>query len=100
MNDACPACGFRFTREPGYFFGAMYVSYPLAALVLGLFALSLQALRPDWPWLACLGVAFVPFLILVPLVFRYSRVIWMHFDHWADPEPLSRPPFQGPHLPH
>jgi hypothetical protein len=76
----------RFMREPGYFLGAMYVSYPLAAIVLGLLAVVLQMLRPDWPWVLCLGLAFFPFLLLVPLVFRYSRVIWMHFDHWADPE--------------
>jgi uncharacterized protein (DUF983 family) len=100
MHETCPACGVRFNREPGYFFGAMYVSYPLAVVVLGLLALAVQGLRPGWPWLACLGVAFVPFLLLVPLVFRYSRVIWMHFDHWADPEglpgPRSRPPQRHP----
>jgi hypothetical protein len=91
MNTQCPVCGVRLTREPGYFLGAMYVSYPLAAVVLGLFALAVQLLRPDWSWLLCLSLAFVPFLLLVPMVFRYSRVIWMHFDHWADPEWLSGP---------
>jgi uncharacterized protein (DUF983 family) len=100
MNETCPVCGVRFGREPGYFFGAMYVSYPLAAVVLGLFALGVQALLPTWSWPACLALAFVPFLLLVPLVFRYSRIIWMHFDHWADPEglpgPRSRPPQRHP----
>jgi uncharacterized protein (DUF983 family) len=91
MNENCPVCGVRFAREPGYFLGAMYVSYPLAAIVLGLLAWALQALRPEWPWVLCLGLAFVPFLFLVPLVFRYSRVIWMYFDHWADPEGLPGP---------
>jgi uncharacterized protein (DUF983 family) len=91
MNEHCPLCGVRFAREPGYFLGAMYVSYPLAAIVLGVLALALQLLIPHWPWVLCLAVAFVPFLLLVPLVFRYSRVIWMHFDHWADPEGLPGP---------
>src|SRR6185295_15533099 len=30
MNDACPECGLVFEREPGYFVGAMYVSYAMA----------------------------------------------------------------------
>jgi len=29
MNDCCPACGLLFNREPGYFLGAMYISYTL-----------------------------------------------------------------------
>jgi hypothetical protein len=97
MHENCPVCGFRFSREPGYFFGAMYISYPLAVVVLGLMALAVQGCAPDWPWLVCLGLAFVPFLLLVPIVFRYSRVIWMYFDHWADPEPSPRP--RGPFRP-
>jgi hypothetical protein len=88
MNERCPACGLRFTREAGYFLGAMYFSYPLAVVVLGALAFAVQALRPDWPWIGCLSLAMVPFLLLVPLVFRYSRVIWLHFDHLADPEPM------------
>lgn len=31
MNESCPVCGYRFERETGFFFGAMYVSYALAA---------------------------------------------------------------------
>lgn len=26
------------------------------------------------------------FLPLVPAVFRYSRVVWMYFDRWIDPQ--------------
>ncbi len=29
MNDNCPSCGHKFDKEPGFFFGAMYVSYAL-----------------------------------------------------------------------
>jgi len=37
MHDRCPACGFHFNREPGYFLGAMYISYGLGlAIVIAL----------------------------------------------------------------
>ena len=31
MNDRCPQCNYKFERETGFFFGAMFVSYALAA---------------------------------------------------------------------
>jgi hypothetical protein len=32
MRAQCPACGLLFEREPGYFTGAMYLSYGLALI--------------------------------------------------------------------
>jgi uncharacterized protein (DUF983 family) len=98
MHPVCPVCGLRFEREQGYFLGAMYVSYVLASAVLGVLLLLVSTyLMPDWRLEAALGVAVVPFLFLVPALYRYSRVVWMHFDRWADPtpEPTHRPPGGG-----
>ena len=27
MNDTCDVCNYSFEKEPGFFYGAMYVSY-------------------------------------------------------------------------
>ena len=35
MHERCPACGLKFEREPGYFLGAMYVSYGLGIGIIG-----------------------------------------------------------------
>jgi uncharacterized protein (DUF983 family) len=85
MNNLCPVCGLKFDREPGYFVGAMYVSYAMAALVLGVFTFVISLYLPDLPLYALLGIAIGCFLPLVPLVFRYSRVIWMSIDRAIDP---------------
>jgi hypothetical protein len=88
MNEICPVCGLRFRREAGYFLGAMYVSYPLAALVLWVFHFLIGTLLfPEWRWELSLLAAVVPFLLCVPMIFRYSRVIWMFVDRYADPMP-------------
>ena len=71
MNYACPECGLVFGREEGYFTGAMIVSYLLAVPLVALL------------------IAIVYFLPFVPAVFRYSRVVWMHFDRVVDPTPES-----------
>ena len=85
MNETCPSCHLRFERERGYFVGAMYVSYALAVPLIGaMMALLSYRLVPGWPlhWVVLVaGVLFVP---LVPVVFRYSRIVWIHFDRYLD----------------
>lgn len=88
MNQRCPVCQLLLEREPGYFLGAMYISYGLAT---GLLLIGLAIgnwLFPDvdlvWIVIVC-AVLFLPF---VPMVTRYSRVMWIFFDRWAWP---SRP---------
>jgi hypothetical protein len=85
MNERCPVCDLRFEREPGYFLGAMYISYPLSVPILGLLMLLGHWLWPEMSleFLAPLAaVAFVPFM---SLVFRCSRVWWIHFERWTSP---------------
>jgi hypothetical protein len=89
MNDPCPVCGLVFEREPGYFLGAMYFSYFMAVgITAPLFFLG------TWLWPQChqmliaLG-ALLLYLPLVPFVFRYSRVMWIHYDRLLAPSDLS-----------
>jgi hypothetical protein len=85
MNDLCPACGLHFNREPGYFLGAMYISYGLALAVIFLFGLLLWVLT-HWRldkiaiWAVVLFVPFAPMLTFL------SRVLWIYLDQTVDPE--------------
>jgi len=83
MHETCQTCGYLFEREPGFFVGAMYVSYALAVPLFG--ALSgLVWLFTRWPLDRVMTVACLVFLPLVPVIFRYSRVLWIHFDRAID----------------
>lgn len=84
VNDRCPACGLRFHREPGYFVGAMYISYGLS-LPAGFVPLLFLWLGLHWEFWNAAGVALVIYLPLVPLLVRYSRVLWLHLDRGVDP---------------
>ncbi len=85
MNERCPSCGLLFEREPGYFTGAMVVSYTLGVPLLALLILgALVGLHLSVEW--ALLVADLLFLAFVPLIFRWSRVLWIHFDRAVDPE--------------
>ncbi len=83
MNKECPVCGVKFDRETGYFLNSMFIAYTIGFLIL----------IPSAVWLYFLNASILVFtiaivvecLILWPIIFRYSRVLWMHADQIMDP---------------
>ena len=94
MDEACPACGYRYEREHGYFVGAIYVNYAAtAAVTLGtVFGLD-AAFGLPLAWQLGIGIALGA---LVPLLFfRYARSLWLAIDFVlsrADFRSARRPP--------
>jgi hypothetical protein len=87
MNERCPVCGLVFGRgEPGYFTGAMYVSYALAIPLIALLTLIEYLLLPGWALWQLVLLAWALCVPLIPWVWQYSRVIWIHFDRYFDPQ--------------
>jgi hypothetical protein len=87
MHDCCARCGLRFNREPGYFLGAMYISYGLALafiFIVGAALWGLADLRMDKAaiWASLLFLPFAPMLTVL------SRVLWIYLDQEIDPERL------------
>jgi uncharacterized protein (DUF983 family) len=83
MHERCPACGLVFEREPGYFTGAMVVSYVIAVPTFGLIVIGLLVAGLETGIALLVGAAL--YLGLAPFIFRYSRVVWLHFDWALDP---------------
>lgn len=79
MNETCNHCGLRFEIEPGFFWGAMYVSYALTTglmlITSGILVLGFN--DPDF-WVYVTSITGVVLLTL-PWVFRYSRVMMLYF---------------------
>lgn len=78
MNKTCPVCEYKFEREPGYFFGAMFISYALTIAQ----AMSVYFVI----WLLGLNLSVDMIMLIITLVlvillfpnFRASRIIWMY----------------------
>ena len=85
MNDACPDCNADLEREQGYFLGAMYFSYGFAVIAVVAPVTWMIIARVDPTIVGAVACALL--LPLAPLLFRYSRVVWLHFDHFFDPLP-------------
>ena len=84
MNPTCPECGFIFERESGYFAGAMVVSYALAVPILASIVIGLIIVA-KLDAVVALIIGNTAYLVLVPFIFRYSRVVWLHIDWLIDP---------------
>lgn len=78
MNEKCPHCGLVFEQEPGYFLGAMYVSYPISVIFMLAFWGILLLIFPDISSLIAVPVSAALYLPFIPATFRYSRVVWLH----------------------
>jgi uncharacterized protein (DUF983 family) len=90
MNPRCPACGTTFERGPGYFTGAMYFSYALGIPIVAAVTLPVW-LVTRWSLHWAVLIAWVVSLPLMPGVFRFSRVLFIHFDRYFDPDEPSGP---------
>lgn len=77
MNSNCPTCGYKFERETGFFYGAMFVSYSLAAGEMIAILVLLWALLGLSPLNVFITVVIVAFLAST-FNFRLSRIIWMY----------------------
>jgi hypothetical protein len=63
----------------------MYFSYALGIAILVPFFYLFWWLFPAWPGVLAAAAAVVAYVPFVPLVFRYSRALWLYFDRSADP---------------
>lgn len=92
MHKYCPECGLRFEREPGFFIGAMYVSYGLTTGIILATAMVLFYLFDDPSPFVYIGVSIALIVISVPFTFRASRVLYIHLfsgvDYEENPEKI------------
>lgn len=81
-NAECEICGLQYEREPGFFYGAMYMSYGLS---VGIFLVTTFVLYFGFndPPVHYYVVAITSVaLLLYPLLFRYSRIFYLYiFGH-------------------
>jgi len=77
MNERCPICNYKFERETGFFFGAMFVSYALAvaemitSLVIFWYLVDLSPLK-------VFSIIVIIAILASTLNFRLARSIWIY----------------------
>lgn len=85
MHTHCPCCQLSFTPEPGFYFGAMFVSYGInTAQFIGAWV-ALLLLYPDYSLALLLSILVAVVLLSLPFTFRLSRSIWLTLFISYDP---------------
>jgi hypothetical protein len=84
MNETCPHCAFRFHREPGYFLGAMILSY-FASSGFGILLMLVLFIAYQVNIVSAAMTAVVAVALVMPILSRVARIAWIRIDHRADP---------------
>lgn len=77
MYTLCKECNFKFEKEPGFFFGAMFICY---ALVVAEIVASVILFKYffGFSYINVLFVAITTVFLLSLINFRVSRSIWIY----------------------
>ncbi len=78
MPEYCPHCNLRYEVEPGFWYGAMYVSYAITTgivLVMGFVLYQFFNDPPTWVYVTSVAVIIV---LPMPYVFRVSRILYLY----------------------
>jgi len=78
MNQYCSHCHYKFEKEPGYFFGAMYVNYGLTVaqgIATYLVAQQFFSERFDLRIIAIIALVIVS---MASFNIRLSRLLWIY----------------------
>ena len=80
MHEYCPVCKSSNRVEPGFYFGAAYVSYVLMVgllmlFVLGYFLVFGEIFEHFW---RLMSGAVIIAILSTPVIFRYSRILFLY----------------------
>ena len=79
MYKRCAHCDYSFHHEPGFYFGAMYMSYALTvAQMVGVFVIGMLL---SMSILNMFILVVVIVLLLSTYNYRVSRLMWLNMFH-------------------
>lgn len=89
MHNHCYKCGTKFRPEPGFYQGAMFVSYGFGIMLL-VFAFMLTAFFENIPAYVFIVSYSIVIIAIFPFVYKMSRTIYLSiFVHYYD-EAISK----------
>ena len=88
MLQRCPKCDLNYFPEPGYYYGAMFISYVwtgwFCLLFMGVFYWWLD-LSQEISFALLIGFLAINFVY----IFRISRLMWININVRYDPKTLK-----------
>ncbi|MFM1893825.1 MAG: DUF983 domain-containing protein [Flavobacteriales bacterium] len=79
VNDHCEKCGLNLKPEPGFYYGAMYVSYALGVAVFVTIWASCNWFFDNVDVWTQISLVLIALVGLGPYLYALSKVIWANF---------------------
>lgn len=75
-HERCSNCKERFSMEPGFYYGAMYVSYALGVAHIVSFLVARYVLVIELEFWNFTIIVAISLLALTPIYYALSKIIW------------------------
>lgn len=76
MYEKCSECGCLYSKEPGFYYGAMYVSYGLGVAALVTAFVLTYLIYPNASAVVYIITTITPVILLSPWFYALSKIIW------------------------
>lgn len=76
IHENCSSCGCKYSKEPGFYYGAMYVSYGLSVGILVAAFVLTYLLYPSASPMIYIATLLFALVVSAPYVFALSKIIW------------------------
>lgn len=94
MPDHCPVCNQKYLPEPGFYYGAMFLSYIFSAFFfLGIVGICLMVFKMSAN--AAIGVMLLVAAATYFFFLRMSRSIWINLLIKYDPKARDKKEVKG-----
>lgn len=96
LLERCPVCQRKYSIEPGFYYGAMYVSYAMTVAVAVSIWMAILVLAPDMSLDRQVGLIATVIVLGAPLFYALSKITWanMFFDY-KGPQAAEEQPGQA-----
>ena len=75
-REKCSECGEKFSLEPGFYFGAMYVSYALGVAHMVSLVVAKWVLEIEMEFWNFIIIVASSLILITPLYYALSKIVW------------------------
>lgn len=88
LHPACTECGRKYSIEPGFYYGAMYVAYAIGVAMCVTAWVAMMVLAPGLGVLPQILIISAVMLLGGPFFYALSKIIWanMFFTYVGPPK--------------
>lgn len=85
IHEKCPVCGEKNSKEPGFYYGAMYVSYGLGVALFVAVWVLITLFISEPSYILYTTAIVVSLVLLAPILYALSKIIWANmFFHFKE----------------